>query len=50
MLIPLPPFQRVLAKFCGLPVAIPILIELSLALVRMARRCEDETRDGEEGP
>ena len=34
MLLPLSPFRRALTQFCGLPVAIPILLELSLALLR----------------
>jgi hypothetical protein len=45
MLLPLSPFRRVLTQFCGLPVAIPILLELSLALLQLARQCEDVNRD-----
>ena len=45
--MPLPPspFRRLLGKFCGLPAAVPILLDLGLALLRMARQCKDEPRD-----
>ena len=43
MLLPPTPFRRLLGKFCGLPVAVPILVDLGLALLRMARQCKDGT-------
>jgi hypothetical protein len=45
MLLPLSPFRRVLSPFCGLPVVIPILLELSLTLLHLARQCEAANRD-----
>ena len=45
MLLPPSLFRRLLGTFCGLPVAVPLLVELSLTLLQMARRCEDETRE-----
>ena len=45
MLLPPSPFRRLLGKFCGLPVVVPILVDLGLTLLRMARQCKDEPRD-----
>ena len=45
MLLPPSPFRRLLGKFCGLPVAVPFLVDLGLTLLRMARQCKEETRD-----
>lgn len=49
MQLPLPPFQRIPGSICGLPVVVPILIELGLTLLRLARGCEGIERD-REGP
>jgi hypothetical protein len=45
MLLPPSLFRRLLGKFSGLPVVLPILVDLGLTLLRMARQCKDETPD-----
>ena len=49
MLLPPSLLQRLLGKFCGLPVAVPLLVDLGLTLLKMARQCK-ETRDGGKQP